>query len=120
VDTNCDPEDIDYPIPGNDDAIRAIKLFASRIADAIVEGRSIYEKQAGEQESEGAMAAAGGGGVVVRDAGAGRGFPGPARTPRPGGRRPPRGASAQAGRSPQRAAGRRGRPKGDTEPESER
>ncbi len=65
VDTNCDPEDIDYPIPGNDDAIRAIKLFASRVADAILDGRSVYEKQAGEQESEGALAAAGGGGVVV-------------------------------------------------------
>jgi len=66
VDTNCDPEDIDFPIPGNDDAIRAIKLFASRIADAILEGRSVYEKQAGEQESEeAALAAAGGGGVVV-------------------------------------------------------
>src|SRR2546422_918948 len=38
VDTNCDPEDIDYPIPGNDDAIRAIKLFASRVADAILDG----------------------------------------------------------------------------------
>ena len=36
VDTNCDPEPIDFPIPGNDDAIRAIKLFASRVADAIV------------------------------------------------------------------------------------
>jgi len=65
VDTNCDPEDIDHPIPGNDDAIRAIKLFASRVADAILEGRSVYEKQAGEQESEEALAAAGGGGVVV-------------------------------------------------------
>src|SRR6266571_4544062 len=62
VDTNCDPEDIDYPIPGNDDAIRAIKLFASRVADAILDGRSVYEKQAGEQESEGALAAAGAGG----------------------------------------------------------
>jgi len=65
VDTNCDPDDIDYPIPGNDDAIRAIKLFASRIADAILEGRSISEKRAGEQVSEEAMAAAGGGGVVA-------------------------------------------------------
>lgn len=43
VDTNCDPEPIDYPIPGNDDAIRAIKLFTSRFADAIVEGRSLWE-----------------------------------------------------------------------------
>src|SRR5262245_31189618 len=65
VDTNCDPEDIDFPIPGNDDAIRAIKLFASRIADSILDGRSLYEKQAGEQESEEALVAAGGGGVVV-------------------------------------------------------
>ena len=38
VDTNCDPETIDYPIPGNDDAIRAIKLITSRIADACIEG----------------------------------------------------------------------------------
>ena len=38
VDTNCDPELIDYLIPGNDDAIRAIRLFASRIADAYLDG----------------------------------------------------------------------------------
>jgi small subunit ribosomal protein S2 len=38
VDTNCDPDGIDYPIPGNDDAIRSIKLIASRIADACIEG----------------------------------------------------------------------------------
>jgi small subunit ribosomal protein S2 len=38
VDTNCDPDTIDYPIPGNDDAIRAIKLITSRIADACIEG----------------------------------------------------------------------------------
>ncbi len=39
VDTNCDPEDIDYVIPGNDDAIRAVKLIASTIANAVVEGK---------------------------------------------------------------------------------
>ncbi len=39
VDTNCDPDEIDYPIPGNDDAIRAVKLITSKIADAIIEGR---------------------------------------------------------------------------------
>lgn len=39
VDTNCDPDEIDFPIPGNDDAIRAVKLITSKIADAIVEGR---------------------------------------------------------------------------------
>jgi small subunit ribosomal protein S2 len=43
VDTNCDPQPIDYPIPGNDDAIRAIKLFTSRFADAIIEGRAVWE-----------------------------------------------------------------------------
>jgi small subunit ribosomal protein S2 len=43
IDTNCDPEDADYPIPGNDDAIRAIKLFTSKIADACIEGKHIYE-----------------------------------------------------------------------------
>ncbi len=43
VDTNCDPGPIDFPIPGNDDAIRAIKLFASRFADAIIEGRALWE-----------------------------------------------------------------------------
>jgi small subunit ribosomal protein S2 len=51
VDTNCDPDDIDYVIPGNDDAIRSIRLFASRIADACIEGRKIYdEKQRAESD----------------------------------------------------------------------
>jgi small subunit ribosomal protein S2 len=45
VDTNCDPDDIDYVIPGNDDAIRSIRLFASRIADACIEGRQIYDEK---------------------------------------------------------------------------
>ena len=44
VDTNCDPDDIDYVIPGNDDAIRSIRLLTSRIADAVLEGRSILDK----------------------------------------------------------------------------
>jgi len=39
VDTNCDPDEIDYPIPGNDDAIRAVKLIVSKMADAILEGK---------------------------------------------------------------------------------
>lgn len=46
VDTNCDPEEVDYVIPGNDDAIRAVKLIASKIADAVIEGRQ------GEQMAE--------------------------------------------------------------------
>jgi small subunit ribosomal protein S2 len=45
VDTNCNPEEVDYVIPGNDDAIRAIRLFAAKIADATIEGRQLYEKQ---------------------------------------------------------------------------
>ena len=39
IDTNCDPDEIDYPIPGNDDAIRAVKLITAKIADAVIEGR---------------------------------------------------------------------------------
>ena len=57
VDTNCDPEDIDYVIPGNDDAIRAIRLFTQKIADAVLEGYNLADerfigtedKSAGEQ-----------------------------------------------------------------------
>ena len=40
VDTNCDPDEIDYPIPGNDDAIRAVKLIVAKMADAVFGGRS--------------------------------------------------------------------------------
>jgi len=52
VDTNCNPEEITYPIPGNDDAIRAIRLLSSRMADAVIEGRQEYEKQLQEQMEE--------------------------------------------------------------------
>ncbi|MBP6005160.1 MAG: 30S ribosomal protein S2 [Pyrinomonadaceae bacterium] len=53
VDTNCSPEGIDLVIPGNDDALRAIRLFASRIADAIIEGRQVgTEGRSAEQEVE--------------------------------------------------------------------
>jgi small subunit ribosomal protein S2 len=45
VDTNCNPDVIDYIIPGNDDAIRAIRLISSKMADAILEGKSIYNKK---------------------------------------------------------------------------
>ena len=40
VDTNCNPDEIDYPIPANDDAIRTVKLICSKIADAVIEGRT--------------------------------------------------------------------------------
>jgi small subunit ribosomal protein S2 len=49
VDTNCDPDEIDYVIPGNDDAIRAIKLITSKIADAIIEGKETLSKVAAEE-----------------------------------------------------------------------
>ena len=44
VDTNCDPDEVDHVIPGNDDALRAIRLFTGKIADCIIEGRSIFEQ----------------------------------------------------------------------------
>jgi len=53
VDTNCNPDDIDYIIPGNDDAIRAIRLITSRIADACIEGNErLAEKQQAETDKE--------------------------------------------------------------------
>jgi small subunit ribosomal protein S2 len=48
VDTNCDPDEVDYVIPGNDDALRAIKLFAGRMADAVLAGRGLREARAAE------------------------------------------------------------------------
>ena len=52
VDTNCDPEDIDYVIPGNDDAIRAVKLIASTIANAIIEGKQGVDALPVAEETE--------------------------------------------------------------------
>jgi small subunit ribosomal protein S2 len=55
VDTNCDPDLVDYIIPGNDDAIRAIKLFLGKVADAIIEGKAAYEEKtasAADKEAE--------------------------------------------------------------------
>ncbi|MGC1379623.1 MAG: 30S ribosomal protein S2 [Candidatus Baltobacteraceae bacterium] len=70
IDTNCDPDEIDYPIPGNDDAIRAVKLMVGKIADAIIEGKtesesaydeSVYKAPAGEfgEEAPATLAEAG-------------------------------------------------------------
>ena len=56
VDTNCDPDLIDYVIPGNDDAIRAIKLFVSHVADACLEGAAHQDEVAMEQAAEAAKA----------------------------------------------------------------
>ena len=54
VDTNCDPRKVDYVIPSNDDAIRAIKLLVGKIADAVIEGKSMY-KEEDRDESEGVV-----------------------------------------------------------------
>ncbi len=51
ADTNCDPDMIDYPIPGNDDAIKAINLITGKIADAILEGKSLRETEVQEGEA---------------------------------------------------------------------
>ena len=55
VDTNCDPDEVDYAIPGNDDAIRAVKLIASKMADAVLEGRQGEQmiEAAAEEEAAG-------------------------------------------------------------------
>ncbi len=51
VDTNCDPDEIDYPIPGNDDAVRSIRLITSKIVEAALEGKQIAEQKAAEEEA---------------------------------------------------------------------
>ena len=64
VDTNCDPSEVDYVIPGNDDALRAIRLFASKVADSVIEGvqtatdKQMAEVSAAREAAEAAEAAA--------------------------------------------------------------
>ena len=53
VDTNCDPDEVNYVIPGNDDALRAIRLFASKMADAVIAGRGIRESAQADDGGEG-------------------------------------------------------------------
>jgi small subunit ribosomal protein S2 len=73
VDTNCSPEGIDYVIPGNDDALRAVRLFASRIADAIVEGNQIATEggvvspEASEDTGEGGPDVGAAGGAIASE-----------------------------------------------------
>jgi small subunit ribosomal protein S2 len=52
LDTNCNPDVIDFPIPGNDDAIRAINLFCKEMADAVIEGRELSAQEAEEEVAE--------------------------------------------------------------------
>lgn len=61
VDTNCNPDEVDYPIPSNDDAIRAIKLACTKIADAVLEGKASLAAMAKHAEDAAATAAAAGG-----------------------------------------------------------
>lgn len=70
VDTNCDPDEVDFVIPGNDDALRAIRLFTSRIAEAVMAGRGLRESQQAEDQGD-------------ESAEPGRRPARPARTPRP-------------------------------------
>ena len=58
VDTNCDPDEVDYVIPGNDDALRAIRLFVSRVADAVLNGRAMRESRQAEEAAAQAEEAA--------------------------------------------------------------
>jgi small subunit ribosomal protein S2 len=90
VDTNCSPEGIDYVIPGNDDALRAVRLFASRIADAIVEGNQIATEggvvptepaeETGEGETAGGAGEAIAAGLTAVDNGGGIGDVGAGET----------------------------------------
>ena len=52
ADTNCDPEELDYVIPGNDDAIRAVKLIVSKMADAVIEANQGMDAEVSEEEAE--------------------------------------------------------------------
>ncbi len=58
VDTNCDPDEVDYVIPGNDDALRAIRLFSSKVAEAIASGRQMRESRIAEEDAARAEEAA--------------------------------------------------------------
>ena len=109
VDTNCDPDDCDFAIPGNDDAVRAIQLFAGKIAEAIEEGRASYQEHAQNAAADEAMAD-----KIGRDTGAisdEAGEKKPSRAPRrapgdkpkPGARKPaPRKPAAKPAVEPQK------------------
>jgi small subunit ribosomal protein S2 len=58
VDTNCDPDEVDFVIPGNDDALRAIRLFASKVGEAVIAGRGMRESRMAEEDQARAEEAA--------------------------------------------------------------
>ncbi len=70
VDTNCDPDVVDWVIPGNDDALRAIRLFTTKVSDAVVEGRQMYSQTHLAEEKAAADAAAAEEAPVSEEAGA--------------------------------------------------
>jgi small subunit ribosomal protein S2 len=90
VDTNCDPDEIDFPIPGNDDAIRAIRLLVARLADAIIEGRGAGAKAGVAGMEEGAPAS---------------GYPADAEAPATGAPAPPAPAAGPEGMAPSGSGG---------------
>jgi small subunit ribosomal protein S2 len=77
VDSNCDPDEIDYIIPGNDDAIRAIRLMTSRIADACIEGRKLREERLKADMDKAATEEEAGAGVSTEAEGGPEGDQGP-------------------------------------------
>jgi small subunit ribosomal protein S2 len=95
VDTNCDPEGIDYVIPGNDDAIRSIRLFCGKIADAAIEGKARYVAHHGTEAPQGEEQ------VDDRDAASERR---PGRRDGRGGRGGDRGRGGRMGGGPRREA----------------
>ncbi len=96
VDTNCSPDGVNYVIPGNDDALRAVRLFASRIADAIMEGRQLAEQKEAEEAAVAAEHAKATGVTIEITP----------RQPRERGGQPPRGERRERGG---RGRGERGR-----------
>src|SRR5262245_22286732 len=103
VDTNCSPEGVNYVIPGNDDALRAVRLFASRIADAIMEGRQLAEQKEAEEAAVAAEQAKASGVTIEITP----------RQPRDRGAQPQRGERRERGG---RGRGERDRGRGDRRP----
>ncbi|HEX8996060.1 MAG TPA: 30S ribosomal protein S2 [Ktedonobacterales bacterium] len=104
ADTNCDPDEMDYPIPSNDDAIRAVRLLCSKIADAALEGRRQYESQRERSEGTARSTAAP---IALEEFG-----------PEPGAEAEP--AAATEAATPAEAPAAPAQPAAATEPEAER
>jgi small subunit ribosomal protein S2 len=111
VDTNCDPEEITCVIPGNDDAIRAIKLFTAKIADAVLEGKALFEEHAraagspGGQGGRGADASAELAALAEKEGAESRGAPGAGGRAQGGRRSAPGGQTLTVAEAPQAEAG---------------